>query len=229
MVLFKIIEVIKMEKAIKITGAIFDLDGTLLNSMDYWCSAASIFLKNNGIEPYAEAGRDFLENGMAWCHEKWTAELGLRLDFEATKSQIYKIMEEHYRTDVAVKAGAREMLEDLRAHGVKMCLATATDRYIVEDTLCRLGIAEFFDKIFTCTEVGKGKRYPLIYERALEYLGTDKETTYVFEDAYFALVTAHANGFHTIGIYDKNVFVPEKELIPLCDAYLTSYGLRLEK
>lgn len=203
-----------------IQGAIFDLDGTLLNSMDYWCIAPSIFLKNNGIEPPQNAGQLFLENGMGWCHKHWSETLGLKLDVDTMREQIYKLMEDYYRKDVCVKEGVFDLLDELQAMGVKMCLATATDRYIVEELVCRLGLDKYFNKIFTCTEVGKGKRFPLIYETALEYLGTPKEKTYIFEDAHYALVTAHENGFNTVGVYDKNVFVPLDQILPLCTYFL---------
>ncbi len=203
-----------------IQGAIFDLDGTLLNSMDYWCIAPAVFLKNNGLEPHENVGREFLENGMAWCHENWTKTLGLTLDIDTMREQIYKIMEDHYRSDVCVKEGVFDMLDELKSKGVKMCLATATDRYIVAELIKRVGLDKYFNKIFTCSEVGKGKRFPLIYETALEYLGTPKEKTYIFEDAYYALVTAHKNGFNTVGVYDKNVFVPIEQILPLCTYFL---------
>lgn len=203
-----------------IQGAIFDLDGTLLNSMDYWCSAPCTFFKNNGIEPPEDASRSFLESGMAWCYEEWSKKYPLNMDMPTMKDQIYKIMESHYEKDVGVKEGAIEMLEELYSRGVKMCLATATDHYIVDALVERLGLSKYFSKIFTCQDVGKGKRSPLIYEVALEFLGTPKEKTYVFEDAYYALVTAHENGFNTVGIYDKNVFVPVEKILPLCTYYL---------
>ena len=86
--------------------------------------------------------------------------------------------------------------------------------------LDRLNIRGFFSTIFTSKEVGKGKQHPLIFEKALEFLGTDKETTYVFEDALHAMNTCKTNGFKIVGVYDKNVWAGEKEVISLCDYYL---------
>lgn len=204
----------------KITGAIFDMDGTLLDSMDYWASAPSEFLRQNGIVPPPDAGRFFLEKGMTSAHKLWSEECGLTLSLEETREQIYAITKKGYESNVRVKAGARELLDRLKANGVKMCLATATDRDVVEAVLKRLGIDSYFSRIFTCTEVGKGKAFPLIYETALDYLGTDKETTYIFEDAHYAIVTAKGAGFKVVGIYDRNVYVPKDEIKALCDIYL---------
>lgn len=200
----------------KITGAIFDMDGTLLNSMDYWAIVPTEYLISKNITPKADTDRYFLEIGM----KEWYKYQEIPYPFEEVSRDIYALMENYYLNDVKIKDGALDMLNRLKSKDVKMCLATATDRYIVEKILDRLNIKDFFLTIFTAKEVGKGKRFPLIYEKALEFLGTSKDTTYVFEDAYYAINTCHKNGFKVIGVYDKNVFVPENEIIPLCNYYL---------
>ena len=137
----------------KITGAIFDMDGTILNSMDYWATAASEYLKAVGIVPPKDTDKVFLEDGM----KKWYEITCPEIPFEKVSEGIYAIMEKHYSQDVQTKDGAKEMLERLKSHGVKMCLATATDRSAVERILSRLGISEYFPKILTSKEVGAGK------------------------------------------------------------------------
>lgn len=217
-----------MEKAINIKGAIFDLDGTLLNSMDYWRKALGEFVASKGYTPPSDTEEKYMSNGIAFCHAEWVEKLGFPYDYETTLKGVYDIMEKHYATDVFVKDGVFEMLDALKARGVKMCLATATDHHVVDALTVRLGIDKYFDKIFTCSDVGKGKRYPLIYERALEFLGTPKENTYVFEDAYYALTTAHTNGFKTVGIYDRNVLESPEKVKEMCDFYTADYKLIFE-
>ena len=214
----------------KIKGAIFDLDGTLLNSMEHWGAVASEFLASRGLSTTDDTDRRFLEMGMAswykWCVEN----LGLDEDFEITKKWIYDTMEGKYETLVTLKDGAKELLQGLTDAGVKICLATATDRPTVEKVLARLDIAKYFPKIFTCSESGS-KRETKIYNTALEYLGTPKDETYVFEDAHYALKTAHEGGFKTVCVFDKNVYVPKEEMRALCDVYLEAedrYSLDIE-
>ena len=200
----------------KITGAIFDMDGTLINSMDYWAVVATEYLKSIGLESPKDTDRDYLENGMKSWHEHACPSI----PYEEVSRGIYGIMEKYYDNHVSLKEGVREMLERLKAHGVKMCLATATDRFMVEKVLKQQGILEYFSAILTSKEVGLGKRYPLIYEKARELLGTDRETTYVFEDAIYAIRTCHQNGIKVIGVYDENSFVSVEEVASLCDYYL---------
>lgn len=204
----------------KIKGAIFDMDGTLLNSMDYWGSVGAEFLTRNGFDATTEDNRRFLEQGMREFYSYATSTLGLKKSYDEVHDEIYNMMREKYETVVLPKKGVIEMLNTLLANGVKMCLATATDKETVEIVLKKLDMEKYFSKIFTVKEVGVGKAQPKIYQVALEYLGTPKDSTYVFEDAYYAINTAHNDGFLVVGIYDKNVFVPKEEIKKLCDYYI---------
>ena len=204
----------------KITGAIFDLDGTLLNSMDYWAQAAGEYLKSIGITPKEDTGKRFLEDGMKSWYAFCQQEHNLTDSYDTAKRGIYSYMNQKYETVIADKPGAKAMLDLLASKGVKMCLATATDRQTIEPVLKRLGMDKYFSRIFTSGEVGVGKREPLIYQLALEYLGTDKSTTYVFEDAIYAMRTAYSNGFKVVGVYDKNVYASEDEVKANCHIYL---------
>ena len=204
----------------KITGAIFDMDGTLLNSMDYWAMVAEEYLNTQGITPTENTNKRFLEDGMKSWYEDCKCRYGLSASYDDAKKGIYAIMEKKYDNDVCLKDGALELLEKLYQNNVKMCLATATDRSAVEKIVKKMGIEKYFSRIFTSGEVGVGKREPLIYRVALDYLGTDKETTYVFEDAIYAMKTAYNDGFKVVGIYDKNVYATEDEVKSFCHIYL---------
>ena len=200
----------------KITGAIFDMDGTLLNSMDYWAMVPTEYLEYKGLTPKPDTNRYFTDKGMRWWYEYQE----IPYPFEEVSEDIYMLIQKYYDNDIALKDGVYEMLQRLDDAGVKMVLATATDRVVVEKVLKRLGIDRFFSAIFTSKEIGVGKQNPLIFEKALEFLGTDKETTYVFEDAIHAMKTCYNNGFKIVGVYDKNVFATEGEILSLCNLYL---------
>lgn len=204
----------------KIKGAIFDMDGTLLNSMDYWSCAFEEFLIKNGYTPEQDSNTKFLEMGMKQVWEYYRDNHNLTISLEETRRQIYDIVGAHYDTSVEAKDGVIQMLDKLSSAGVKMCLATATDRDQVEKILKKLNMEKYFSKIFTTAEVGVGKASPLIYELALSHLGTKKDETYIFEDAAYAMKTAYENGFWVVGVYDKNVLVPKERLLSHCHYFI---------
>jgi FMN phosphatase YigB (HAD superfamily) len=85
-----------------------------------------------------------------------------------------------------------------------MCVASATAPHLLQIPVRRFGLDRYFDRIFSCNELGVGKDRPDIFDHALSYLGTPKESTWIFEDSYIALETARRAGYHTVGVFDPN-------------------------
>ena len=186
-----------------IRGAIFDLDGTLLDSMPIWKHFSSAYLRSRGITPPPTLDDDIATYTLAEAAEHLRVTFCLPETQEEILRGFDRTVEALYEC-VLPKPGARELLSTLRAAGVPVVLATMTDRPVVERTLHRLGLAPFFDRIFTCAEVGARKSSPAIYEAALSHLGTRREETVVFEDAWYAIKTATAAGFPTVAVYDPS-------------------------
>ena len=193
-----------------IKGAIFDMDGTLIDSMGYWKTAAGDYIRSLGKEPDADLGNRFLTLGLANIYPQMKEDYGLTQSIEEVSAGIYAIMEKNYE-NVAIKPYVKDMLEGLKSMGVKMCIASATNSDLARRVLERLGIVDYFSQIFCCKDVGRGKRYPDVYNYALNYLGTSKEETPVFEDAVYAIRTLSANGFVSVGIEDDNCVGEERE------------------
>lgn len=206
-----------------IKGAIFDLDGTLLDSMFIWDTIGEDYLRTLGKEPRENLKETFmtltLEEAAEYYREHYAVAFSVREIVDGVNATVEKI----YRTKVTPKPGVIDYLRLLKEKGVKMCVATATDRYLVEETLQRLGMLHCFSEIFTCAEIGYGKDKPIIYRKALEHLGTVKEETYVFEDALFALKTARADGFPTVGVYDRQE-IRQDELKSFADYYIMDFA-----
>ena len=187
-----------------IKGAIFDFDGTLVDSMFIWDTFGEDYLRTLGKEPRENLTEIFKTFTLEQAAEYYRKHYGVTFSVEKIVDDINEMVAKLYRTKVDLKDGVREFLEGLRAQGVKMCVATVTDRSIVEDVLNRLGIRDFFVEILTCAEVGYNKETPHIYRAALEVLGTQKDETIVFEDALHALMTAKNEGFTVAAVYDKH-------------------------
>ena len=205
-----------------IKGAIFDLDGTLVDSMFIWDSFGVDYLHTLGKEPKENLTETFKTFTLEQAAEYYREHYGVALSVNEIVDGVNEMVAKLYRTKVTLKDGVRDFLEALKSQGVKMCVATVTDRPIVEDVLNRLGIRDFFTEIFTCAEVGYNKETPHISRAALKALGTKKEETVVFEDALHALMTAKNDGFPVAAVYDKHE-LRQTEMKENSDYYITDY------
>ena len=206
----------------KIKGAIFDVDGTILDSMGKWASLGNDYLRSVGGEPREDLGKVFKTFTTEEAARYYIEKYGVPLSEEEIVRGINAMIEDFYKQEVCLKPGAGEFLAGLKAEGVKMCLATASDRELVEAALKRLGVWDYFDGMLTCSELGAGKENPLIFRKAHEVLGTPAEETWVFEDAYHALRTAAEAGFRTVAVYDSSEPLQE-EIRNLADYYIDDY------
>ena len=206
-----------------IQGAIFDLDGTLLDFMSIWDAIGEDYLCSLGIEPRENLRETFktftLEQSAGYYKEHY----GVTLSVTEIIDGVNDMVENYYIEIVPLKPGVKEFLTKLHNQGVKMCIATVTDRHLVEAALKRCGVREFFSEIFTCAQVGKSKEDPAIYHAALEHLGTDKIQTVVFEDAFYALKTAKADGFVVAAVYDVHED-NQKEMKSISDFYIDDFS-----
>ena len=204
-------------------GAIFDFDGTLVDSMFIWDTIGEDYLRSLGKEPHEDLKETFMTLTLEQATEYYRTHYGVTLSVKEIVDGVNTMVEGIYRTRVALKQGVADFLAQLKENGTRMCIATVTDRYLVEETLDRLGILQYFSEIFTCAEVGYGKDKPIIYRKALEHLDTAKNETYVFEDSLFALKTAKADGFTTVGVYDRHEN-RQDNLKNLADYYIVDFA-----
>ena len=204
-------------------GAIFDFDGTLVDSMFIWDTIGEDYLRTLGKEPHEDLKETFMTLTLEEAAEYYRTHYGVTLSVKEIVDGVNTMVEGIYRTRVALKQGVADFLAQLKENGTRMCIATVTDRYLVEETLDRLGLLQYFSEIFTCAEVGYGKDKPIIYRKALEHLDTAKNETYVFEDSLFALKTAKADGFTTVGVYDRHEN-RQDNLKNLADYYIVDFA-----
>ncbi len=183
-------------------GAVFDLDGTLLDSMGVWSRMGSSFLRKLGYEPKEGIDDFFTSFSIEEAALYYIDEYKVPYSKEELVRGIDEEAERYYREVLTAKKGVESFLKELQKRGVVMCVASATDNGPVEAALSRCGIRGFFKGIITCAEVGRSKKDPLIYREALKLLGTKKNETLVFEDAAFAMETAKKDGFKVAAVYD---------------------------
>lgn len=178
--------------------AIFDLDGTLIDSLGYWSNLAAEYLAGKGIAPVPEHILEAIRPmTLSQSADLFRREFGLDGDPEA---EMTAMLADHYRDDIPLHPGVRELLDALDGRGVRMCVASATAAALMEPCLERLGVRDRFEFLLSCEDVGAGKDRPDVYLEAARRLGTDPAEITVYEDADYALETAKNAGFRTIDI-----------------------------
>lgn len=207
-----------------IKGAIFDVDGTLLDSMEIWEDVGVRYLRNLGIEPEPGLSKILfpmtVTEGASYVKEHYPLEQSMEQVIEG----ILNTVRDFYYDEAPLKPGVKEFLAEMKRREIPMTIATSSEREHIEAAFERLGIDQYFQKIFTCSEVGVGKSQPLVYQKAAEYLGTTPEETYVFEDVLHALQTAKNAGFRTVAVYDRFSDDDQDEIKKMADHYYVELG-----
>ncbi|MDO5764738.1 MAG: HAD family phosphatase [Elusimicrobiales bacterium] len=194
-----------------VDAVIFDLDGTLLDSLSAWEHSGTNFLRTQGITPPEGLDEKLVKMSLMDGARLLKEMFSLPQEPEEILRLTLDPIRRHYFEDIPAKPGVPETLRRLKAQGVKLCVATASDGELARAALARLELLDLFDFVLTCDEVGVGKRSPAVYEEALRRLGTEKSRTLVAEDAPYALQTARLAGFMTAGVADPHT-LPEGAL-----------------
>ena len=205
-----------------IKGAIFDVDGTLLDSMEIWEDVAIRYLKSIGVEAEPDLPEVMftmsLPEGAAYVKEHYR----LTQETDEIIKGVLDIIRNYYEETAPLKPGVTKILEELSGKRIPMTVATSNNKEEVEAAFKRLGIASYFSRIFTCEEVGAGKTRPDIYMKAAEYMGTRPEETVIFEDVLHAIRTAKKAGFLAVGLYDEASKADQEEIKKEADWYAKS-------
>lgn len=214
-----------------IKGVIFDIDGTLLNSMPVWDDICTRFLISEGIsdddiEPDLDekAYRMTFEEG---CHY-------LKTHYALSKSEneiflsISRMIRDFYYYEAPPKEGAVELINKLSEANIPMVLATTGDEDLAMHALDRFGVWGKFSALLTCGQMNTSKREPLIFNEAKRIIeevsnGTvDYNQIYVFEDSLTALRTVKNMGFTTVGIADDSGKADWNEIESISDIFIYS-------
>lgn len=204
--------------------AIFDMDGTLIDSMGYWQRLGREYLAKMGVvenvEPVIERIKPMtmLESSALFMEA-----FGLPGPAERIAAEMNAVMDAHYRSDIPLKPGAADYLQTLRREGVRLCVATATPEPLARTCLERLGVADCFAFLLSCDAVSAGKDRPDVFLEAARRLNAAPADIAVYEDAVYAARTAKSAGFYVIGVYDDASAANWAALCALCDATLRDW------
>lgn len=201
--------------------AIFDLDGTLVDSMGYWTTLAEEYLRSQGIERIPQEIKEQIEAmTLPESAALFTRYFQLEKSPRETAAEMYARMEAHYREDVPLLPGRQDYLRQLRETGVRMCVASSTAANLVENCLICLGIRENFEFVISCEQIGAEKDRPDVYLEAVRRFRAAPQDTAVYEDALYAARTAKQAGFYVVGVYDRHAADRWEALRALADETL---------
>ena len=167
--------------------------------MPIWENAGARYLATLGIKakPDLKERLDALSlpEGAIYMQKEY----GLSVSAEDILEGVNQVVKDFYYKEAVMKPGAYALVKRLKENGVKLIIATATDKEMAKAALIRNGIWQDFTGMITCEEAGAGKTSPKVFELARQKLGTKKEKTWVFEDSLYAVTTSD-----TIQIKDFN-------------------------
>ncbi len=184
-------------------GAIFDMDGTLVESMLEWRKQNIAFAQRHGVAvPEEIRGKEMDTSSHKVCkmYAELYPELGMTAD-EIDHEYALSLLP-IYCSTVEPKKGVMEFLKMLRARGVKMCVATATEAPIATKCLEHHGILPYMEFVVSTAEVGVSKASQAYFPRVAKMLGIDPADCAVFEDALYAVKSAHEAGMRVFAVED---------------------------
>lgn len=207
---------------------IFDMDGTLIDSMAMWKHLAENFLLERGITPPADirqqtAAITLVQSGGIFSR------LGVSGSPEEIADALKAEIRLQYREKIAAQSGVEQYLSALKANGARLCVATATDSRLANECLERLGLLKYFDFLLSCEDLGITKLTPDIYLLSAEKFGQKPCDCAVYEDAPYAAKTAASAGFYLVGYHDPSAEYPRGDLEQYCREYITDYAKEAQR
>ena len=212
-----------MKQLDDVKAVIFDLDGTLVDSMWMWETIDIEFLGKYGYSCPPELQKTIEGMGFTETAVYFKERFSLPLSIEEIKQIWTEMSIDKYRNEVPLKPGAKEFLTYLKEHGIKAGIATSNGREMVEAVLESLGVRGFFQVVTTACEVNAGKPAPDIYLYVAEKLGVKPEDCMVFEDVPAGILAGKRAGMTVYAIEDEFSRKMEVEKRELADGYIRDY------
>lgn len=207
-----------------ISGAVFDADGTLLDSMPIWYDVGDRYLRSCGVTPPENLWRRYFTMGIDEAATDMKEHFHLPQSVDEVKQGYMDIVGKFYREECVLKPGAAAFLRELNRRGVPIILATANDASMARTALRHNGVLDLFADTISCEDFGTTKREPFIYEEAARRIGSPVAETAVFEDIYMAVRTAHDAGFYTVAMEDGASAEEKPAIQRTADRYITDYS-----
>ena len=206
-------------------AAVFDMDGTLLNTMPYWRFTALEYALARQWPVYADLVEKMYRTSSRKLVYEYAARQGVVPDHKEMVHELEGYMNRHYLYDAQLKSPSVPLfLERLKRAGVRMCVATGSPRQYAANGLRRLGILDYFDFVTDNYEGRYTKDKPGYFDDVLSRLGVPADRCWVFEDALYAMESAKASGLRVCAIEEDTQLSSREGIKALADVYIRDYG-----
>lgn len=199
------------EKQNVIKGAIFDCDGTLLDSLGAWRGLEGELARSANVQVRSEERKLFCTLTIPEIAHYFHAEYGLGENDAAVAGMIDEYMMSYYR-NASLLPGAAELLEACAKSNVKMSVCSSSCASYLEAGLFSSGVRDYFQAVVSVDDLGTTKRSPEAFEHTCKLLGTEKQVTWGFEDSLYAMGTLRNAGFPVVGLYCEKDGVPQLQV-----------------
>lgn len=208
-------------------NAIFDMDGTLIDSMSLWRHVQADCIEDIYGVKFSEEEREKLVylyyKEFVECAGKFK---GIEVSCDVIAEESYRRMPEKYiNGEISVKPYVLDFLKLLKSKGIGTALATATRKELCVPYLKKSGIYQYLDCIYTTEDDAKEEKHQSskVYDMALEHLNGTKEDTVVFEDVLICMQTAKNNGYRVYAVADKCQGETVNDIKKICEKFIENY------
>lgn len=207
-----------------IKGAIFDMDGTLIDSMWVWTQVDIDFLKKRNIECPKDLKEKIQDLSFQDAAAYFKKNFGLKESIDEICNEWNEMAYNEYKENVQLKCNVKEYLDLLKSLNIKIGLATSNCNLLIEAVLKANGIFHYFDAISLTDEVSRGKQFPDIYLLTAKKLNVSPDKCIVFEDILPAVKGAKAAGMKVVAVYDKYSSCEKDEIQNTADKYIYKFS-----
>jgi len=211
-------------------AAVFDMDGTIMDSLGIWEKIDHDFLyEKRGIEVPGNYMHDIAAMSFSEIANYTIERFNLPDTPEELMQEWTDMAAYEYAHNVPLKPYVKEYMEKIKCGGKKIILCTSSPEYFFKAALKSNGVYDFFDGFANTCEAGFGKDNPKVYLLAAQKAGVVPERCMVFEDVITGVKTAKSIGMKTCGVYDARNDSRQDELKGLCDYYIKGFNELLEE
>lgn len=199
---------------------VFDVDGTLIDSMGEWARVIPSLLQDKGIPYPDDLIKRVVALGLPGVARYLTEYFPLDMTADEVLAHLFALFQQKYAEEIPAKPCVKETLMALKERGITLCTLTAGAHALFDACLKRLGLWELFDYCWSTEDFPTTKADPAIYTMLAERLGVTVEDCLMVDDSISALESAKKSGIYTVGIYDDFSKDNESQIRALVHRYI---------